>query len=65
MAQMGRPGLSAAQKSELWERWKGGQSLSEIGLALGKRAASIFGVLAHHGGIYRPPRRRAARVLSL
>jgi transposase, IS30 family len=65
MARMGRPGLSAALKSELWERWKSGQSLSEIGVALGKHAASIFGVLAHQGGIYRPPRRRAARVLSL
>lgn len=65
MAQRGRPGLSAAQKTELWERWKGGQSLSEIGVALGKHAASIFCVLAHQGGIYRPPRRRSPRILSL
>lgn len=34
MAQSGRPGLSAAQKRELWQRWKAGQSLSEIGPAL-------------------------------
>ena len=44
MAQMGRPGLSAEQKAELWTRWKNGQSFSEIGRALGKHAASIFGV---------------------
>ena len=28
MAQMVRPGLSAAQKRELWQRWKAGQSLN-------------------------------------
>ncbi len=36
MAYMGRPGLSAVQKAELWQRWKQGQSLSKIGRALGK-----------------------------
>ena len=50
MGQMGRPGLSAAQKAELWRRWKQGQSLSEIGLAPGKHAGSIHGVLASNGG---------------
>lgn len=65
MAQMGRPGLSAGQKAELWERWRRGQSLSEIGAAFGKQAASIFVVLAQHGGIYRPPRQRSARALTL
>ena len=37
MAQRGRPGLSAEQKRELWSRWKAGESLSEIGRALGKQ----------------------------
>ena len=46
MAQRGRPGLSPERKAELWDRWKNGQSLSEIGSALGKHAASIFGVVA-------------------
>lgn len=31
MGQYERPGLSPAQKRERWERWKAGQSLSEIG----------------------------------
>lgn len=65
MARLGRPGLSAEQKADLWERWKRGQSLSEIGLALGKHAASIFGVLAHNGGIYRPVRHRSVIALTL
>ena len=64
MARIGRPGLSIDQKAELWERWKRGESMSEIGVALGKHAASIFGVLARDGGIYRPPRRRSASALT-
>ena len=51
MARMGRPGLSDSQKSELWQRWKAGESLSDIGRALGKHAASIFGVVVAKGGI--------------
>ena len=34
MAQMGRPGLTLAEKKDLWRRWKVGQSLSEIGGSL-------------------------------
>jgi len=55
MAHMGRPGLSAAQKAELWHRWTQGQSLREIGRALGKHAGSIHGVVSSNGGGY--PRR--------
>ena len=65
MARMGRPGLSDCQKSELWQRWKAGESLSDIGRALGKHAASIFGVVVSKGGIVPPTRRRAQLVLQL
>lgn len=65
MARMGRPGLSDCQKSELWQRWKTGESLSDIGRALGKHAASIFGVVVSKGGIVPPIRRRASLVLQL
>lgn len=54
MASINGRGLTNAQKSELWRRWKEGQSLSEIGRALGKHAASIRGVLAIRGGIAPP-----------
>lgn len=50
MAQLGRPGLSGAQKDELWRRWRNGEGHSDIGRALGKFPASIFGVLRLHGG---------------
>jgi IS30 family transposase len=65
MARTGRPGLSAEQKRELWIRWKDGQSLSDIGRALGKHAGSVFGVLQAKGGIAPPLRQRSARALTL
>lgn len=65
MAQLGRPGLSAQQKRELWSRWRRGQSLSEIGRALGKQAGSIHGVLAASGGITPYARTRNPRALAL
>lgn len=65
MAQMGRPGLSASQKAELWQRWKSGQSLSEIGRALGKHAGSVHGVLSRNGGIVLVVRRRSRLALTV
>ena len=58
-------GLSAQQKAELWKRWKAGQSLNEIGRALGKDHVVVHFVLARHGGIAPPTRRRSRRVLTL
>ena len=65
MARMGRPGLSSAQKAELWQRWKSGQSLSDIGRALGKHAGSVHGVLSANGGILPATRCRSSKSLSL
>src|SRR6478735_5888907 len=65
MGHMGRPGLSAAQKADLWQRWKQGQSLSEIGRALGKHAGSIHGVLSSNGGFMPPVRKRSRWALTL
>jgi IS30 family transposase len=64
MARTGRPGLSDAQKRELWRGWRAGQTLSEIGLALGKHAGSIHGVVAANGGIVPATRSRARNALS-
>jgi IS30 family transposase len=60
-----RRGLSAEQKAELWKRWKAGQSLNEIGRALGKDHVVVHFVLARHGGIAPAARRRSRRVLTL
>ena len=64
MPQRGRPGLTHEQKRELWSRWKAGESLSEIGRALGKQPGSVHGVVAANGGYVPATRCRAARVLS-
>ncbi len=63
MARTGRPGISTEQKNELWRRWQAGETLSEIGRALGKHAGSVFGVLAARGGI--APSARCRRPGSL
>src|ERR1700684_4673680 len=57
--------LSLAQRAELWSRWKAGQSLHAIGRALGKDRQAIHFLLARHGGIAPPVRRRARRALTL
>lgn len=65
MARMGRPGLSDQEKSELWRRWQAGQSLTDIGLALGKHAGSIHGVISLKGGIAPSDRKRSSAHLTL
>lgn len=65
MHQLGRPGLTPAQKQELWTRRGQGESLCEISRALDKHPASVFGVLRYYGGYPPRPRRRAPSALSL
>jgi IS30 family transposase len=57
--------LSSAQRADMWNRWKTGQSLNAIGRALGKDKQVIHFLLARHGGIAPPVRRRSRRVLTL
>jgi IS30 family transposase len=57
--------LSAAQRADMWSRWKAGQSLNAIGRAFGKDQHVIHFLLARHGGIAPPVRRRSRRVLTL
>jgi len=49
----------------MWSRWKTGQSLNEIGRALGKSHVVVQFLLARHGGIAPAARRRSRRVLTL
>ncbi|MDQ2839830.1 MAG: helix-turn-helix domain-containing protein, partial [Acidobacteriota bacterium] len=65
MAQLGRPGLSPDGKTELWARWKAGESLSDIARALEKGGGSVFGVLRLRGGIAPPVRQRSRMALSV
>src|ERR1022692_4660314 len=65
MTQARRGKLSAMQRTELWSRWKAGQSLHEIGRALGKSHVVIQFLLARRGGIAPTARRRSGRTLTL
>jgi IS30 family transposase len=55
--------LSEAQRTEVWRRWKAGESLHRIGRAFDRPHTSIHCLLAHHGGIVPATRRRS--ILSL
>jgi IS30 family transposase len=57
--------LSSAQRADMWNRWKAGQSLNAIGRGLGKDQHVIHFLLARHGGIAPAARRRSRRVLTL
>ena len=55
--------FTAAQKAELWERWKNGQSAAAISWALErKNKTGVERIVVLHGGIG-PARRRALAAL--
>ena len=60
-----RQGFTAAEKTELWDRWQRGESLKAIGRAFGKPSSSIYFQVAPHGGIRPAPRRRSRLALTL
>src|ERR1700676_884693 len=64
MRQGRRYGLSAAEKADIWHRWKAGESLHEIGRAFGKDHGSIQFLLLQHGGIAPAIRHRSQRTLT-
>jgi DNA-binding CsgD family transcriptional regulator len=57
-------GFTAAEKTELWDRWKRGESKA-IGRAFGKHSSSIYFLVAPHGGIRPAQRRRSRLALTL
>jgi len=65
MTQARRRRLSATQRTDLWSRWKAGQSLHQIGRAFGKSHVSIHFLLSQHGGIVPAARRRSLLTLTL
>ncbi len=65
MATIRRYRLTDEQRAQLWERWKQGQSLSDIARAQGKRPVSIYQVLLRNGGFAPAPRRRSRLALQL
>ena len=59
------PRLTLAEKTELWRRWRRGESLNAIGRALGRIAHVVRYEVARTGGIPPPARHRARLALTL
>jgi IS30 family transposase len=53
------------QKSEMWDRWQRGESMSSIGRHFNRASSSIFPHLARTGGIRPADRKRSRCALSL
>ncbi len=60
-----RRGYTAAEKTEMWDRWQRGESLKSIGRAFGKESSSVHFQLSPHGGIRPAARRRSRLALTL
>src|SRR3984957_13852257 len=60
-----RFGLSAIEKSDIWHRWKAGETLHEIGRAFDKPHTSIRCLLLPRGGIPPAVRHRSRLALTL
>jgi transposase, IS30 family len=63
---MGKRGeYSAGERRELWERWRRGESLAEIGRALDRERSTIGRVIRRHGGVVPAERRRSRLALTV
>ena len=60
-----RSRMSVSDKAAMWERWKRGESLSEIGRALDRTPGAIFHVVRARGGVPPAPRRRSSHALTV
>ena len=56
---------SAEQRAEIWDRWKRGKSMNEIGRAFDRGHSSIWKILMVTGGIRPAVRKRSRLALSL
>ena len=58
-------GFSVNQQTEVWSKWKQGESLSDIGRALRKHPGSVHHLIAFYGGISTPTRKRSKNGLTI
>lgn len=58
-------GLEPEQKAEMWRRWKAGESLREIGAAIGRDSGTVHWHIKQRGGIAPAVPSRSQRHLSL
>lgn len=65
MQRVRRLPMSERDQGTIWERWKRGDSLSEIGRAIDHRPAAVFQVVRARGGVPPAPRERSSRALTV
>ena len=65
MKQRKRIIYSEAQRKVIWDRWREGVTLKDIGRLFSKPSSSIHQLLARTGGIRPPDRKRSPRALTL
>src|SRR6516162_3717315 len=65
MKQRRRIYYSAVQRSEIWDRWQAGESMSSIGRRFDRESSSVFSVISPTGGIRPSVRQRAKQALTL
>ena len=65
MQRVRRSRMAASEKAEIWDRWKQGQSLSDIGRALDRIPGAVFHVVAARGGVPPPARFRSSLALTV
>ena len=57
--------FTSDQKSEIWDRWQRGESMSSIGRGFDRDSSSIYPLLSRAGGIRPPVRKRSRLALTL
>ncbi|MBL6942401.1 MAG: IS30 family transposase [Rhodospirillales bacterium] len=57
--------FTSDQKSEIWDRWQRGESMSSIGRGFDRDSSSIYPLLSRAGGIRPPDRKRSRLALTL
>ena len=65
MAYRTRIKYTAAQKSEIWDRWQRGESMSSIGRLFERESSSVYSMISPTGGIRPATRKRSRLALSL
>lgn len=57
--------FTSEQRSEIWDRWQAGESMSSIGRGFERDSSSIYPLLSRTGGIRPPDRKRSRLSLTL
>ncbi len=65
MNQRRRIYYSAVQRAEIWDRWRRGESLNEIGRLFNRGHSSIWRVIERARGVRSTVRKRAKLALTL